>query len=213
MKNYLILVLLLIVNCGKDSNEGYTYPRTMTFDKIEVKSNLTVYGGGVILNEGSQQKTISDFLRRNYTIGSISYNSAFREPDSDSETKYFTLFEDGSIDYSIPIIERKEENGVHILISSIENELKDDAIVSTDLFKYKYRINRNYYNYQYVTHIHEKSIEVSLISFKIVRYNNNILTSIEFGIYHNEFNPEFINTLKQNDTLAVKEYILTYSEK
>lgn len=216
-----ILLLTFFVACDNDDDKVSEYPVVMSFDNINPLYDTKMYtDGGVMISEEYNKKVFTNFLDRNYTIYSsesiISYNSTFRDP---RDYNYYgdvdlIFYSPDDIVFAVDIIDVKREEGVMILKSSIKNEVKDMPIVMSELFKYKYYIKDKYYNYQYILRGDNKSVDVSLFSYKLIRYDENgELKSVSVGCDHNEFNESFVSTLTKFDTLAVREYKMRYLAK
>lgn len=221
-----VCVLLLafsIFGCSKNKNSDDIIkdPVVMTFDKLEPVSGMEVFiGGGVQLDSQVYRKEIQSYLDRSYNLktatGAIFYQSKFLEPvRNDYEKSLFTFYDNGKISYGAEIINVKVEGGTGILKSIVTNKIEDDPIITSELFKYKFESNSNgTYNYQYVVHGDNRSLEVSLLYYKLVHYDDKgNLKSLAFGTVHNELNESFIKTLTRFDTLAVKAYHIKYSVK
>lgn len=211
---YLPLVLLAFSGCKKEKevSKASKDPVVMTFDSLQEGSAMNVFtSDGALLNA----RTITGFLDRKYRIGSTNYISGFVAPtDSYGKDLNFTFYDSGRITFAADIINEKKDGDATIMKSTVINDIKDNSIVTSDLFKYKFDVNNNKYNYQYVVHRHDKSIDVSLLYYKLVRYNEQgELKEVAFGTVHNELNPDFVKSLTKRDTLAVKSYVIKYSVK
>ncbi|HTG56208.1 MAG TPA: hypothetical protein VL943_08075, partial [Niabella sp.] len=183
-------------------------------------SDMRFFVGGVELNAGSNQQNLQSFLERKYVTntgtGTIHHQSNFTEPDVNNyKNASFTYNSSDQIKYVVDIIEIKRQNNITILKSKVTNPVNLDPIVQSELFKYKFDINSNgTYNYQYVVKEADQSLEVSLVYYKLVRYNElGDREDLAFGKVHNQFNELFIKTLGARDTLAIKEYRLKYVAK
>ena len=214
-----ICILFLFMGCDKD-NKVEKDPVKMTFDKIEPVSSMRVFiRNGIELDALVHRDPINKFLDRLYSkktnTGVIHYQSKFTEPDSSYGNATFTFYDNGRITYAAEIIEVNEYDDAIVMKSAVTNKVENDPIITSDLFKYKYDINSSgSYNVQYVTYGDDEFIEVSLLYYKLVRYDEDRNRKLlAFGTIHNEFNESFVQTLTQNDTLAVKEYRLKYSVK
>lgn len=206
-----ILTIALLGSCDNDDK----YPIEMSFDEITAVSSMRIFTQEGLLDSQTNQKVITDYLDRYYSINQTSYNSKFHEPDdSYGASSTFTFYEDGKVSYAVQITDTYKEDDATIMKSVVQNKVEDMPVVKSDLFKYKFSLNDNgTYNYQYVTHYNNKSLVLSLLYYKLVRYKEGKLASIDFGTVHNEFNENFISTLGVQDTLAVKQYALKYSVK
>lgn len=214
-----ICILFLFMGCDK-GNKIEKDAVKMTFDKLEPVSSMRVFtGNGIELDSQVHRDAINKFLDRLYSkktnTGVIHYQSKFTEPDSSYGNATFTFYDNGRITYAAEIIEVNEYGDAIVMKSAVTNKVEDDPIITSDLFKYEYDINSNgSYNVQYVTHGDDEFIDVSLLYYKLVRYDDEgNRKSLAFGTIHNEFNESFVQTLTQKDTLAVKEYRLKYSVK
>lgn len=214
-----ILSLTLFVACDDDDKVS-EYPVVMSFDNIKPLCDTKMYtDGGVMIREEHNKKVFTNFLDRSYTIYSsgsmVSYNSTFRDPrDYNYGDVDLVFYSPDDIVFAADIIDVKRDEDVMILKSSVKNEVKDWSIVTSDFFKYKYDITDKYYNYQYVLRGDSKSIDVSLVSYKLIRYDENgELQSVTVGLDYNEFNKSFVSTLTKFDTLAVREYKMRYLAK
>lgn len=221
-KLFSLLGLLAILSACIKEAEVSKYPIQMTFDTLEPVTKMRFFIGGTELNPKYHEETVNGFLDRYYSTktgtGVISYQSKFTEPNVDSYSNaYFTFDDRDEVKFSAvsKIIDVKRYDGVTVMKSAITNKIEDVPIVKSDLFKYKFEFNANgSYNYQYVVYEHERSLEVPLLYYKLVRYDEQgNRTDLAFGTMHNEFNESFIKTLTERDTLAIKEYRLTYSIK
>lgn len=213
------LLSLITVSCKKEK-EVSKYPIEMTFDTLDPVSEMRFFIGRAELNPQYNQETVQGFLDRYYSTktatGIVSYQSRFTEPDADSyRNPSFTFYSEDDIRYATDIIETKKQDDVTVMKSKVTNNIEDVPIVESDLFKYKFDLNPNgTYNYQYVVHKDDRSLEVSLLYYKLVRYDDQgNRKQLAFGTMHNELNESFIETLTARDTLAVKEYRLKYSIK
>jgi hypothetical protein len=223
-KLYFMFLAASLFSCSKNTGRENIKkdPVVVAFDRLEPVSDMRVFtGGGVILDPAVDKKQIESYLDRNYSIktsaGTRFYQSRFSEPGSTAEYGHtaFTFYDDGRVRYGADIINVKDLGGTRILRSMVTNKIEDDPIVVSDLFKYKFDTNLNgTYNYQYVVHGDNRRPEVSLLYYKLVRYDDQgNLKSLAFGTVHNELNELFSKTLTRFDTLAVKAYIIRYSAK
>ncbi|WP_114941268.1 hypothetical protein [Mucilaginibacter endophyticus] len=224
LKGCLLLLTVSIFGCSKKNDSDHTIkdPVVMTFDKLEPVSEMHVFTvGGVQLDSHNNSKTIQNYLDRNYSLktktGDIFYSSKFIEPgvtNNYGQTR-FIFYDNGKIRYSADIINVKVLGDTRILKSTVTNKIEDDPIITAEFFKYKFDINLDgTYNYQYVVHGDNRSLDVSLLYYKLVRYDEKgNLKSLAYGIAHNELNESFIQTLTTFDTLAVKAYRIKYSSK
>ncbi|WP_229239736.1 hypothetical protein [Echinicola soli] len=212
----LLGLTLVFSSCGH-REEVPDYPVTMTFDKIVPASEMRVFAGGELLDSKADSAVIAEFLDRYYSIGSTFYNSGFEEPGANyGDGAEITFFADGRITYASQIIEVKRNDGTIIMQSKVTNEVEDSPLVESDFFKYPYDISDNgRYNVHHVMYGEERSaLDVALQYYKLVRYSkDNELMSVDFGTRHNEFNEDFLETLTDSDTLALKSYRLKYSVK
>lgn len=216
----LLLTCFVLSSCEKEEPSP-VYPVKMTFDGIEPVSEMQVYtSDGRLLDAGTNAATISDFLDRYYWIGSTWYNSAFVEPNEEAFRKaYFTFFDDGGIDYSaiVEISDIERVDDILLLRTPFTNKVENDSLGASAFFKYPFKTTQdgNRYYIHYVVRSDERSeLQVPLLYYKLVRYDENgNLSSVNFGTARNELNPAFIQTLGAGDTLAVKSYILNYSAK
>lgn len=225
-QRYMCLSLAMIfssltsLSCEKSERHSI-YPMEMTFDALEPVSDMRFFIGETEINPQYNEVIVQGFLDRYYTkkttTGVTSYQSKFIEPEQDSYSNSSFVFNaEDDIRYAADIIETKKWDDVTVMKSKVTNKTEDVPIVKSDLFKYKFDLNANgTYNYHYV--VSEKSnesLEVSLLYYKLVRYDNKgIRKELSFGTVHNQFNESFIKTLGERDTLAVKEYRLMYSQK
>ncbi|GEM_PF-3404652 len=209
-------------SCSKDAREGVAavYPVQLVFDQLVPVSEMRYFTGGSELNSQNNQQKLLNFLERKYiTINdnnTIFHLSNFTEPNADSyRNSNFIYHSNDQVRYVVDIINISRLNGVSIMKSGITNKVADVPIVQSDLFKYKFDINSNgTYNYQYVVHEGDPTVEVSLLYYKLVRYTDEgERKELAFGTVHNQFNELFIQTLQARDTLAVKEYRLKYVVK
>lgn len=194
----------------------------MSLDSIKAVSEMRVFTeGGIELDAKTDKKAIDGFLNRDYvekTANGITYAlSRFTEPAiEDYQGPEFKFYGAGTIKYAADIIGVKKYDDVTVMKSAVTNPVKDDPIVQSDLFKYKFALNSDgSYHYQYVVHKKsDQSLEVSLLYYKLVRYDDEgNRKQLAFGKVHNELNQPFVQTLKKSDTLAVKAYRLVYSVK
>jgi len=192
------------------------------FDGVVPVSGMRVFtAGGMILDPAIDKMPIENYLARNYSLkkstGTRFYLSKFTEPGSNAEYDQtaFTCYDDGRLRYGAEITQVRDLGDTRILKSIVTNKIEDDPIVMSELFKYKFDINLNgTYNYQYVVHGDNRRPEVSLLYYKLARYDEKgNLKSLAFGTVHNELNESFVNTLTRFDTLAVQAYVLRYSAK
>lgn len=213
---FALLASAALVGCS-DDNET-TYPITLTYDGIEPRSEMSVFteGGKKLTSE----TTISNFLAHEYIIytpgGVTWYNSAFVEPDeTNAKTSDFIFQEDRTL-YSVDIKDIFKEGDATIMRSVIDNKADSTSVVKSGLLKYSPKLDEydNYY-YQYVIHgDYHKALDLSLLYYKLVRYDENgKIKNLIFGTVHNEFDESFLSTLTARDTLAVKQYALKYSRK
>lgn len=217
----LLSILSVLYSCNKET-EVTKSPYQMTFDAIAPVSEMRFFIGGTELNPDHHENTVKDFLDRLYfektNTGYISYQSRFTEQNPDwFANSYFTIEGKDIVKFSgvSEIISIIDIGDATVLKSSMTNQVADDPIVKSDLFKYGIDINSNgSYNIQFVLHNQERSIELSRLYYKLVRYDESgNRTALSFGTAPNEFNESFIKTLTERDTLAIKEYRLTYSTK
>lgn len=224
MKNLFSLLILLSIlcACSKETTEVSKYPTQMTFDAIEPVSEMRFFIGGTELDPKYHEQTVQGFLDRLYSektdTGFISYWSKFTEQDPESfADSYFILEGKDIIKYSAlsEIVNKSEIGEKTALKFSATNKVTDDPVVKSDLFKYDMDINSNdTYNIQFIVRNQERALEVSLLYYKLVRYDDNgNRKQLSFGNISNEFNESFIKTLTERDTLAIKEYRLKYSIK
>jgi len=224
LKGCIVLLAISISGCSKnkDSDNAIKDPVVLSFDKLEPVSEMSVFtGGGVQLDSHIYSKSIQNYLDRCYSLktntGVSLFQSKFIELTySDGYGKaMFTFYDNGRVDYGTRIIAVKDLGDTRILKSIVTNKIKDDPIITSDLFKYQFDINSNgTYNYQYVVHGNHRSLEVSLLYYKLVQYDDKgNLKSLAFGTMHNELNESFIPKLGRFDTLAVKAYRIKYSVK
>lgn len=216
----MIFSSLASLSCKKSEHPSL-YPLEMTFDKLDQISEMRVFIGKTELNAKNNEVTVQRFLDRYYSTktesGTINYQSRFIEPEPDSYDNHsFVFYDVDKVRYVTDIVETKKYGGVLLMKSIVVNKTEDSPIVKSDLFKYKFDLNADgTYNYHYV--VSEKSnesLEVSLLYYKLVRYDDKgIRKELSFGTVHNQFNESFIKTLGERDTLAVKEYRLMYSLK
>lgn len=209
------LMLLVFLGCKKDKKEVSKETIKMSFDGIEQTSAMKVFrSGGTLIDAEKDKVIIADFLKRKYSVGATQYNSGFAEPnEAYGKDVNFIFYDTGRITYAAEIIGVKKIGETTVMKSAVVNDI--EPIVTSDLFKYKFEINNNNsYNYQYVLHRNDRSLELSLLYYKLVRYNENgELKQIAFGTVHNELNPAFLQSLTKNDTLAVKAYVIKYAVK
>ncbi|AWW30248.1 hypothetical protein DN752_08980 [Echinicola strongylocentroti] len=217
-KRSIVLLGLVVIlgSCGQEE-ETPDYPVTMTFDKIVTVSEMRVFAGGELLDSNGDIEVIGEFLDRYYSIGSTSYNSKFVEPGANyGDGAEITFFADGRIHYASQIIEVKRKDGTIIMKSKVTNEVEDFPLVESDFFKYPYDVTDNgRYSVHHVMYGDERSaLDVALQYFKLVRYDkDDKLVSVDFGTRHNEFDEDFLESLTDRDTLALKSYRLKYSVK
>ncbi|MCC8425003.1 hypothetical protein [Mucilaginibacter sp. UR6-11] len=223
LKAGVLLLTVSVFGCSKNTGGDIIKdPVIMTFDKLEPVSEMRVFTGrGMQLDPHLNSKTIQNYLDRNYSLktktGEIFYSSRFAEPDVSNgygKTR-FTFYDNGKIRYSAEIINVKVLGDTRILKSIVTNKIEDDPIIKSELFKYKFDTNLDgTYNYQYVVHGDNRSLDISLLYYKLVRYDDQgNLKSLAYGTVHNELNESFIQSLTQFDTLAVKAYRVKYSSK
>ncbi|MFZ4860947.1 hypothetical protein ACL9RF_02045 [Sphingobacterium sp. Mn56C] len=212
---YYIITILTLASCGKEG--PFTQePLVMTFDSVQTLSPLQVYSKKGLISQDSKNKTnITNFLNNLYSIGSVNYQSKFIVPDSSYGKAHFTFYPDGKITYATPITKVKLQDATSIMQSPIQNSVTEDVLVTTSFFKYGYDISAdNKYNYQYIVKGNDRTLSVSLLSYKYIKYSDQgKLISVNFGRVHNEFNPNFLTNLGKNDTLAVQQFSLHYSVK
>lgn len=223
---YLVSFLLCLAfaggSCSKEEKEiaPPKFPVQLSFDQLSPVSDMRFFVGGIELNAGSNQQNLQSFLQRKYSTntgtGTIHHQSNFTEPDANNyKNTSFTYNSNEQIKYVVDIIEIKRQNNITILKSKVTNPVGLDPIVKSELFKYKFDINSNgTYNYQYVVNEADQSLDVSLVYYKLVRYNEKgEREDLAFGKVHNQFNELFVKTLGARDTLAIKEYRLKYVAK
>ncbi|MBE8722717.1 hypothetical protein [Sphingobacterium pedocola] len=222
MKKLFPLLSLLSILSACTKEEVSKYPYQTTFDAIVPVSEMRFFVGGTELNPDHHEKTVMGFLDRLYSektnTGYISYWSKFTEQDPDWFADSYFIFEGKDIiKYSAfsEITDVTETGDATVLKSSATNQVEDDPIVKSNLFKYDINLNPNgSYNIQLVVHNRERTLEVSRLYYKLVRYDKSgNRTALSFGTVSNEFNELFIKTMTERDTLAIKEYRLTYSIK
>ena len=213
------LLSTIIVSCKKEAKDS-KYPIQMTFDTLEPSAEMRFFIGETEIDPQYNKVAVQGFLDRYYiektATGIINYQSKFNEPEEDSySNSSFTFNAEDDIKYAADIIETRKEDDVTIMKSRVTNKIDDVSIVKSDLFKYKFDLNPDgTYNYQYVVHEYDGSLDVSLLYYKLVRYDDDgNRKELAFGTVHNQFNEAFIKTLAAHDTLAVKEYRLKYSVK
>ncbi|AGA76809.1 hypothetical protein [Echinicola vietnamensis] len=216
--NAWVFLCLMVVLCSCDKEEEVPdYPVTMTFDTIAATSDMRVYAGVKLLDTRTDSAVIAEFLDRYYSIGSTFYNSRFEEPGMNyGAGAQITFFADGRIRYATEITEMKREYDAIIMKSTVTNEVEDSPLVATEFYKFPYDISKNgRYDVHHIMYGDERSaLDVTLLYYKLVRYNkDNKLMSVDFGTSHNEFNEDFLDTLTDRDTLALKSYRLKYSVK
>ncbi|WP_114792692.1 hypothetical protein U0035_01260 [Niabella yanshanensis] len=217
--SFFLCLTFAVNSCSKEEKEiaAPDFPVQLSFDQLSPVSEMRFFVGGVELNGGSNQQSLQSFLERKYTTntgtGTIHYQSGFIEPDANNyKNTSFTYNSYEQVKYVVDIIEIKRQNDITILKSKVTNRVDLDPIVQSELFKYQFDINSNgTYNYQYVVNETDQSLEVSLLYYKLVRYNDQgEREDLAFGKVHNQFNELFIKTLGARDTLAIKEYRLKY---
>ncbi|HEY9559222.1 MAG TPA: hypothetical protein VIR29_00390, partial [Anseongella sp.] len=212
MKTCLYPILLLLTGflaaCDK-KEELPVYPVKMTFDRIEPTSEMRVFtSGGTKLDNRSNVAAITGFLDRYYVIGTTSYNSRFTEPGESYGKANFTFYGDGRIAYSAvtEITDVTRIDDVMLLQAPFTNKVEDDPLATSNFFKYPFnptQDGRRYYIHYVIRSDEQSKLEVPLLYYKLVRYNENgKLTSVDFGTVRNELNEAFIKTLGKNDTLA-----------
>jgi hypothetical protein len=221
---YFMFLTVTLFGCSKtiESEKFAKDPVVMIFNSLEPKFGMRLFtDGGAVLNQRIDGKTIQNYLDRDYGLktnsGERFYQSKFFEPTftDDYEKTSFTFYNDGRISYGAEIINIKNLGDTRILKSMVTNKIEDDPIVTSELFKYKFDTSSNgTYNYQYIVHGDERHTDVSLLYYKLVRYDDKgNLKSLAFGTVHNELNESFVKTLDRYDTLAVKAYTIRYSVK
>ncbi|MCH5719565.1 hypothetical protein [Niabella hibiscisoli] len=219
---FLLFVVVFQSSCTKDAEEVTTagYPLQLAFDQLISVSEMRFFVAGSELDPKNNQQNLLNFLERQYVTtngnSTILHLSNFKEPNADSyRNSNFVYHSKDQVRYVTDIINIERLNGVSIMKSGVTNKVADVPIVESDLFKYKFDINSNgTYNYQYIVHEGDPSVEVSLLYYKLVRYNaQGERKELAFGTVHNQFNEQFIQTLQARDTLAVKEYRLKYVVK
>lgn len=215
----IVLLSVSVVSCKKEADNS-KYPIQMTFDVLEPISEMRFFIGENEINPQYNEVTVQGFLDRYYAektaTGVINYQSKFNEPEADSYSNSSFVFNaEDDIRYVADIIETKKRDDVTVMKSKVTNKIEDVPIVKSELFKYRFDLNPNgTYNYQYVVHEDDRSLDVSLLYYKLVRYDDNgNRKELAFGTVHNQFNEAFIKTLTVHDTLAIKEYRLKYSVK
>lgn len=208
---------LILSSCQKETHPQ-VLPVRLTFSQLEPVSEMRLFAGGIALNTISNQQTLQHFLERKYSTntgtGTIHYQSNFVEPDANSyRNTSFTYNGNDIVKYVADIIEITRIDGIAIMKSRVTNRVDDWPIVKSGLFKYKFDINANgTYNYQYIVTEGDRASDVSLLYYKLVRYNDaGERVELAFGTVHNQFNESFIKTLQARDTLAIKEYRLRYT--
>ena len=213
--------LSLLLSCSKD-HQPETRPFEMTFDGIETLSPMQVFTeGGRTIDPETNPTNVQHFLEEQYNGVSedrmIFYNAAFREPRAeDYQNASFRFDGKGKVKYAADIIAEEQYDDATVMISTVSNAVEDVPIVTSDLFKYPYAVHDNgRYNYQYVVHqVNEKALNVSLLYYKLVRYDEEgNRTQLAWGTVHNEWNESFVQTLNKRDTLAIQTYQLKYSVK
>jgi hypothetical protein len=220
----LLFLAVALFSCSKEAKIEQVEKATVVvaFDKLQPISEMRVFTGGTkVLDPRIDEKTVQNFLDRNYSLktnaGVRFYQSKFVEPGTTDEygKSAFIFYNDGRINYGAEIIKIKSLADTRIFESIVTNKIEDNPIVTSDLFKYKFVVNSNgTYNYQYVVHGGNQAPEVSLLYYKLVRYDDQgNLKSLAFGTVHNELNESFVRTLTQYDTLAVKAYKIDYTVK
>lgn len=210
------------MSCNKRVHEAELPhpPVQLTFDQLDPISEMRFFSAGVELNFQNNQQNLQRFLDRKYYTntgtGTIHHQSEFREPDAGAyRNTSFTYQGDNRIQYAVNIVDIQRFNDITILKSGVTNNVDDVPIVRSGLFKYKFDINANgTYNYQYIVNEGDQLVDVSLLYYKLVRYDEQgERKELAFGTVHNQFNELFIKTLQARDTLAIKEYRVKYTAK
>jgi len=207
-----VLCCLLLVACSNDDDEQVRY----VAKNFQAKGEIKVYTEGG--REIDDETTRNDFLEYFHQIG----NGA--KPFDDLQEESFRgmdlMEEEGVITKcaSVDVIQNEEKNGAEIIRTTVKNEASrfDKMLFDSGVLKYDfYRPEENdkqYYHMQYVLHREKKQIGMSLISVKLVRWNEQEQkTEAIVDFAYNELNEEFPSTLGARDTLAVREYKLILS--
>src|SRR3546814_18648537 len=84
----------------------------------------------------------------------------------------------------------------------------DDPLATSNFFKYPFnptQDGRRYYIHYVIRSDEQSKLEVPLLYYKLVRYNENgKLTSVDFGTVRNELNEAFIKTLGKKDRKSTR---------
>ena len=167
-------------------------------------------GGRLITDEAARK----NFLESYHPSGT-NVSKQFMEFENSDFYAMALLLKNGEIIQcaGIDVIGHEKSEEAEIIRTTVKNEASafDKRFFDSGVLKYDFyrpeEDGRQYYHMQYVIHKQKKRFEMSLISVKSVRWNEQeqkMESFVDFA--YNELNEEFLSTLSCRDTLAVREY-------